>query len=236
MIKHTLMRLAKQLQFHTPLRNSMVHRYDYFFWPEELSFLARLMEASVRQEGCVVEIGCAQGATTVYLNKHLEWAARYQGLRKDVRYACFDTFSGFVADHVAHEQAERGKGGESFNDYRINSPEWFRHMLHLNGYPQVEVHQGDAAKFDWAKVGPIGFCLLDVDLYVPTKAILPEVHRRLAPGGVIVVDDCQPAQRYDGARQAYVEFMASLGREPDIHHRKFGIIRADANEPPAQPL
>lgn len=226
MIKQSLLRLAKQLQFHTPLRNSMLHRYDYFFWPEELSYLSRLAEESVTKEGCIIEIGCAQGATTIYLNKHLEWAANYRGLRKSLRYICIDTFSGFVADHVAHEQSQRGKSSESFNDYRINSPEWFRQMLHLNGYPQVEVHQADASKFDWSKVGSIGFCLLDVDLYLPTKAILPEVYSRLAPSGVIVVDDCQPSQIYDGSRQAYMEFMGSLGREPEIHHRKFGVIRA----------
>ena len=48
----------------------------------------------------------------------------------------------------------------------------------------------------------------------------------LAPGGMIVVDDCNPADSlYDGAGQAYREFCASRGIAPEIVHDNLGIIR-----------
>lgn len=215
----------KQLQFLTPLRRSMVHRYDYFFWPAELAFLCELLQQGVKDSGIALEVGCAQGASTVFLNNHLTWAQRYHGLRDNVSYVCIDTFSGFTSEHALYEQQHRGKAGVSYNAYQINSPEWFEYMLRLNNVKRVSVRQGDAAAFDYSGLGPIGFALLDVDLYLPTKAALPRVFAQLQSSGVIVVDDCAPEQAYDGARQAYLEFMAELGREPEIHHRKFGIIR-----------
>jgi predicted O-methyltransferase YrrM len=216
---------SKRLQFLTPLRRSMVHRYDYFFWPVELAFLCELLEQGIKDGGIALEVGCAQGASTVFLNNHLTWAQRYHGLRADEGYVCLDTFSGFTSEHANYEQQHRGKAGVSYDAYQINSPKWFEYMLGLNNVKRVSVHQGDAAAFDYTTLGQIGFALLDVDLYLPTKAALPRVFAQLQSGGVIVVDDCAPAQVYDGARQAYLEFLATLGREPEIHHRKFGIIR-----------
>ena len=224
-MKSALTLWLKRLQFRTPLRRQMVHRYDYFFWPAELAFLCELLEQGASTGGTVLEVGCAHGATTVFLNNHLTWAQKYKGLRADVTYACLDTFSGFLPEHKLYEQQQRGKSGTSYEDYRINSPEWFTYMLKENGVSRAKVLQGDAAVFDYASIGPFGFCLLDVDLYLPTRSALPRIHEQLRPGGLIVVDDCQPEQEYDGARQAYLEFVASLGLEPEIHHRKFGIIR-----------
>lgn len=224
MVARTLKLWLKRLQFHTPLRQRMVQRYEYFFWPAELAFLCDLMVQGIREGGIALEVGCAQGATTLFLNNHLTWAQLYQGLRDDVGFACLDTFSGFTSEHVLYEQRQRGKQN-SYDDYQINSPEWFEYMLKLNGIKRVDVIQGDAAKFDYTTLGTLGFCLLDVDLFLPTQAALPRIYEQLRPGGIIIVDDCQPEQRYDGSRQAYLEFMSALGREPEIHHRKFGLVR-----------
>ena len=227
-VTRTLTRWFKRLQFLTPLRSQMVHRYDFFFWPAELAFLCDQFEQSIRDGGIALEVGCAHGATSVFFNNHLTWAQKHKGLRQDVGYTCLDTFSGFTREHALYEQQHRGKSDVRYDAYQINSPEWFKYMLKLNGVSRVSVCQGDAAVFDYTTLEPIGFCLLDVDLYLPTKAALPHIYGQLRPGGLIVVDDCLPEQDYDGARQAYLEFMASLGREPEIHHRKFGLIRKPA--------
>ena len=222
---HTLSLWLKRLQFLTPLRSQMVHRHDYFFWPAELAFLCEQIESSVQGGGIALEIGCAHGATTAFLNKHLQWARTYNNLRDGVRYVCLDTFSGFTRDDVLYEKDHRGKSGPHYNAYRINSPEWFQCMLDVNQIQGVTVEKGDAATFDYRSLGPVGFCLLDVDLYLPTIAALPQIHEQLRPGGLIIVDDCAPGQVYDGALQAYLEFVRTQGMEPEIHHRKFGVIR-----------
>lgn len=220
-----LKKAAKNILFRLGYRKQAIHKYDYFFWPEELIFLARSAEISAKNnDGAMLEVGCAMGATTVFINKHLQWSELYNSGRKNVQYVCLDTFGGFMRGHVAHEQNGRGKSKESYDDYQVNSINWFRYMLGKNEIPNVILHKADAAEFDYGKIGPVAFCLLDVDLYIPTKAALSKIYPMLQNGGVIIVDDCQPDQRYDGARQAYVEFTEEMGMPQKIEHRKFGLI------------
>jgi O-methyltransferase len=63
---------------------------------------------------------------------------------------------------------------------------------------------------------------------------LQGVWDRLLPGGVIVADDCSPHDhRWDGALQAYNEFIAKVGLPHEIRTGKLGILRkpADADKP-----
>jgi hypothetical protein len=88
----------------------------------------------------------------------------------------------------------------------------------------VELVQEDAAMFEYASLRQIAFCLLDVDLYIPTSIALPKIFEILSPGAMIVVDDCIPDDRWDGALQAYTEFVKSRGLPVNIVGKKLGII------------
>src|SRR5437762_1498413 len=66
--RQNLRRLIRRILFQTPLRPSLLYRYEYFFWPRELAFLCDQLAATLEVEGHFVEIGCARGATTVFLN------------------------------------------------------------------------------------------------------------------------------------------------------------------------
>ena len=67
---------------------------------------------------------------------------------------------------------------------------------------------------------------LDVDLYRPMKSGLSKLYQGLEPGGVIIVDDCDENDaRWDGADQAYKEFMQEIGQPVDIVLGKLGVIR-----------
>jgi predicted O-methyltransferase YrrM len=84
----------------------------------------------------------------------------------------------------------------------------------------------DASEFDFSKLGPISMCLLDVDLYVPTKKSLSVLYEALHPDGILIVDDCDPdCQLWDGAWQAYREFMDQLNQPIHIVLDKLGIIQ-----------
>jgi O-methyltransferase len=86
----------------------------------------------------------------------------------------------------------------------------------------------DVNKYDLTTIGPLSFVLLDVDLYRPMKKALPEIYDVLRQNGIIVVDDCEPSDiRWDGAYQAYREFMEQRGQAPEIIHGKLGILRKD---------
>ena len=96
----------------------------------------------------------------------------------------------------------------------------------LHDIKRVKSVQCDVTKFDFAAISPIAFCLLDVDLYKPIKDVLPKIYAAMAPGGIIVVDDCQPSNIWDGALQAYDEFVEQKGLPREIAVEKLGIIRA----------
>ena len=94
----------------------------------------------------------------------------------------------------------------------------------------VEIVKGDATKFDFDSIPKIAFALLDVDLYEPIANILPKLYDKLAPGGIVVVDDCEPGDKWEGALVAYKEYMASRGQEPNIVSGKLGLVRKDRAE------
>ena len=202
---------------HTPLEKYVFHRYDYQFTPPQLCFLCECLERTRDVEGSVVEVGCAFGATTVFLAKYLAAA----GIDKP--YVCIDTFSGFTAPDVDYERRHRGKDA-SFAAFRVNKREWFERTLERNGVAAA-VHRADANTFDYARLGPVSFCLIDVDLYRPTLAALEGIVPNLAPGGIAVTDDCVEPYVFDGAHQAYVETAARMGVEPEVVHGSLGVVR-----------
>ncbi len=84
----------------------------------------------------------------------------------------------------------------------------------------------DVNEYDLTTLGPLSFVLLDVDLYRPIRKALPELYQVLSPGGIMVVDDCDPSSdRWDGSDQAYKEFMEERSLPSQIIYGKLGIIR-----------
>jgi len=215
-----LRRLAFELASLTRLRKYLYHRYDYSFSPSQLCFLIECLRRTVDTAGAVVEIGCAYGQTTVFLEKHL----RATGDPRD--FVCIDTFEGFTAEDTAFEEGVRGKVSAGYDGrYADASLRSFRRTLANNGVTRVRPVQADIKSFDMAAVGPISFCLIDVDLYLPVKAALEKVVPLMGAGGIVVVDDCQEHPLWDGALQAYEEYTSSRGIEPEIVEDQFGIIR-----------
>jgi SAM-dependent methyltransferase len=203
----------KAALFETPLARFIGPRYAFNFEPAQLAFLCECLTATANVPGCIVEAGCFAGGTTVFLNAHMDAT----GIEKP--YHAIDTFGGFVKAQAEHEQISRGKA-EAFKGFADNSQRWFDRTMQANGIRRVRTTKADIAQFDFASIAPIAFCLLDVDLYLPTKAALPRIVSALSPGGLLVIDDCKPDNIYDGAYQAFTEF----GRT-EIRNGKLGVIR-----------
>ncbi|MDI1338033.1 MAG: macrocin O-methyltransferase [Lacunisphaera sp.] len=218
--------LVKRALFWSPLRAYLLYKYRYAFTPAQLARLTALATEAAAAPGDFCEIGCYRGYTTVWLNRHLDAIAPAK------RYWAIDTFGGFVAADVAHEQAARGKDSaadrRALDKFTINSPRWFDRTMALNGITRVTAHA--AAVQDFAFPAEARFCyvLLDVDLYQPTKAALEKLWPLLSRGGVIVVDDCHAGHVYDGARQALEEFCAARGLRFDVVELKLGVLRQPA--------
>ena len=217
----TLKTAAKALLYRTPWGRRFGHRYGYNFTPRQLCFLVSCIDRTKSLTGAIVEVGCFRGHTSIFLNTHMDVEA------VDKPYYAIDTFSGFVASHLEHERIARGKAPfvtamrRAFSD---NSKALFDHQLTWNAIVRVRSIRADAATFDYASIAPLSFALIDVDLYLPVLRALERIVPLVQAGGLVVVDDCAPAQRYDGALQAYTEFAATYGIATKVVHGKLGIV------------
>ncbi len=194
------------------------------FKPPQLAFLCSLLDEVEKNniKGSFAEIGCASGFTTLYLHKHLSF--RGHTMRP---YYCIDTFEGFTQEDAAYEYENRSKNHGLYSGmFAVNSQRWFNATMKANKLFNVTTIKTDAATCNYDTLGALAFCLLDIDLYKPTKAVLPLVYDRLAKGGILVVDDCDPkSYSFDGAHQAYSEFCKERGITPEIVEQKLGLLR-----------
>ncbi len=118
-----------------------------------------------------------------------------------------DTFSGFTQSSITHEVVHRGKKKSDIDKFKHHSPTHFEKHLRRLGYDNFRIVRGDCADVSWEEVGPIAVALLDVDLYLPTKHTLERMWPHVVPGGYCLVDDCKEGGPWDGAWQAYSEFI-----------------------------
>jgi O-methyltransferase len=101
----------------------------------------------------------------------------------------------------------------------------FAHSLRVNGREgRVQTIAADATTIDYAQFAPIGFALVDVDLYRSVRDVLARLYPHVAEGGVIVVDDCAPGD-FEGANEAYQEFCREHELPVRVEHDKLGVIR-----------
>src|SRR5262249_13185134 len=189
----------------------------------QLCFLCECLERTRDVPGAVVEVGCAAGVTTVFLNKYMD--AR----RMEKPYVAIDTFAGFVPATIDYEVVHRGERHDHYDQcFPSNKNSWFDGTMRTNGITRVQSSEADVNEFDFARLGAISFCLLDVDLYRPIKHSLPHLYEQLSPRGLVVVDDCnRDHERWDGAFHAYREFVQERCRTLEVVHDELGVIEKE---------
>lgn len=216
--RNYLFRLVKHIYFSTPLWRFFLPVMKFDMTIAQLNFITCAL-ADIKVNGAVLEIGVGGGATSIIINKFME--------EKSIKRPFYgiDTFFGFTKEDVSYEQKVRRKNS-SYLAYRSNSKQWYAKTLRAHGIDSAQIIQADAKLLDYSKFAPVAFCLLDVDLYKPIASLLPRLYEVLAPGGMIIVDDCAVEQSlYDGAGEAYREFCKNANLIPEIVHDKLGIIR-----------
>jgi hypothetical protein len=213
-----LTRLAKTFYFGSPLWRRFPPALKFDMSPAQLAFITGAL-ASVKAEGAVLEIGVGGGGTSVTINTFM----RDNAIARP--FFAVDTFAGFTNEDARYEREQRGKR-DAYLGYRTNSRDWYEKTLLAYGIEPALVIQSDAKLIDYSKFSPLAFCLLDVDLYQPIAFVLPRLYEVLAPGGIIIVDDCALIESlYDGAGEAYREFCAKIGVAPELAEDKLGVIR-----------
>jgi O-methyltransferase len=214
------------------IRNTILHKtpvtreifgfrhYEYMYSPSQLGFLCQQITNTAEVPGSILEVGCAWGATTVFLNRHID------ELGIDVDYYTVDTFEGFTDEDIRTEQ-ERGRRYYYDAAFNGNSKAWFDRTMLRNNATRVTSFRADAATFDYKKLAPYRFVLIDVDLHRPVLAALEAVYDLVSPGGTIIVDDCQQGGEWGGAYEAFIGFTKAHDLDATITHGKLGVITRD---------
>jgi O-methyltransferase len=202
-----------------PIISHVLPRYEYHFTPAQLHLLCDSLDQTRHLKGPILEIGCASGQTTIYLNTHL----KSTGALKP--YVCIDTFEGFTQKDVDFEVRFRGKKAASYRtSWKYWSKELFERTMAYNAFDHVRVIQADIGEYEVTELARPSFCLIDVDLYQPVLLALRKVYEHMAIGGIIVVDDCLPNNKYDGALQAYEDFTAERSLPRNLQAGKLGVL------------
>jgi Macrocin-O-methyltransferase (TylF) len=115
LVKIAMKRAVNEIMFHLPhFRFLLLERYQYMFEPDQLIQICMLGESCGSVEGAFLEIGCAGGTTTVFLNKYL----KRRGI--DKKYFAIDTFHGFEAEDIRCE-SDRGKDITTLPEVFLNN-------------------------------------------------------------------------------------------------------------------
>jgi hypothetical protein len=148
----------------------------------------------------------------------------------DRKIHLFDTFEGMTepteADRdLMNEDAAailaRTERKAGMNVWCIASEQDVRQTVSIAGYPAENIHfaVGDVLKtIPEAAPERIALLRLDTDWYESTRHELIHLYPRLAPQGVLIIDDYG---FWQGARQATDEFFATLDAKPLLHRSDF---------------
>jgi O-methyltransferase len=161
-------------------------------------------------EGAVVEVGTHLAGTSALAHRFL----RQIGVER--RYVCVDTFSGFVRSQFA-DDVDVGVPAAHRNLFANNSVALVRQLLKLYDTEEIELIEADVCTMNLDELpSQVAVALIDVDLTGPIRASLDALYPRMAPGGVILVDDCPEVTSWVGARQEYLRWVVEHGLEPDF--------------------
>ena len=175
----------------------------------------RLAEETRDIDGCVVECGVWKGGMAAGLVAVL-------GAHR--QYLLFDSFQGLPEckeiDGDAAISWQTDKNSPSYFDNCYAPPMFVEQAMRLTGSKDYHIIKGwfnqTLDKFPWSQ--PISFLHLDADWYDSTITCLNFLFDRVAPGGVIVLDDyhtwdgCSRALHYFLSSRSAAERVSSLGK------------------------
>ena len=193
--------------------------YDYMFTPRQLIYFTQCLSETR-------DVRVAAWRSVVPMAKPPP-SRKFMEESKIIKdYYAIDTFRGFVPGHVDYEVQRRSKNRRAIaTSFVTNKKKWFDSSLNAAGVHSVASVECDATKFDFDHIGPIAFAFLDVDLYVPMIDILPKVYRNLSAGGILLIDDCKPDERWDGALAAYGNLPRGWVSSPKLSSTRWGSCR-----------
>jgi len=193
-------------------------RYPYNIEPIQLATIIhsidKLRESKSKIK--IFEIGVARGMTSRFICEHI----RRENI--NCEFYCIDTFSSFVEEDIKYEVENRGKSRNELIGFSYNSFEVWK--KNFKDFEFVLPIQEDASKFEFSKIKDIDLVFLDVDLYKPTIAVLNNVLSYMSNNGIIMVDNVEENNEWDGAFEAFMEFTNNHKLSYKMIGKKCGVI------------
>mgnify|MGYP001474095548 CR=1 FL=1 len=215
-MRKKLTELIKRLIFrHT---NFAKPSYKYNVEPAQLSELIKSIDRlATGRKNTIVEIGVARGMTTRFLAEHISLQ------NYNVDYFCMDTFSSFIDKDINYEVEKRNKNKKDLFAFEYN--DYSKWKKNFQEYKFIKPIKCDCSTFDFSSIAPINLCFLDVDLYKPTINTLNNIWDFMAEDSVIIIDDVKENNEWDGAFQAFMEFVNEKKLNYYLVGTKCGVIK-----------
>lgn len=195
-----------------PITRSVVRDNLTYLSVDKLQRIEGAIERTRSVPGAIVEFGVALGGSAIIFAKLKDAGRAFVG---------FDVFAMIpppTSDHddqharqryeVIKSGASSGIGGEQYYGYRADLIGDVRRAFDRHGVPvdgrAVRLVQG-LFEDSWPTAGVEGVSLahIDCDWYDPVKFCLQAIADKMAPGGIIILDDYYD---YGGCRAAVDEF------------------------------
>ena len=190
--------------------------YSYNLEPIQLSEIIVSIEKIKNIKGSICEIGVARGMTSRFICEHL----KNQNYKE--KFYCIDTFVSFEKEDIDFEIQNRKKNKKELVGFSYNNFErWKKNFINFDF---VQPIKADIKKFDFNSISPVKLVILDVDLYKPTLIALNNLKKNMVAGGIIIVDDVKNNNSWDGAHQAFYEFVKSNSYTYKVIGNKCGVI------------
>jgi SAM-dependent methyltransferase len=188
--------------------------WDLGFWRSQKSYgVFQLLVEAAALPGDFVEFGCYKGYSAAFAAETL----RALGATSR-RIHLFDTWQGMPPQ--PGDRDNYYEGGD-FADTSLSAVR----KVHAPWADMFEYVQGDIVKtVARAANVPLAYIRIDVDLYHPTVAILEHAFPRLAPGGLVYLDDYVPCETA-GERLAVDEFLSNRPERVQMIYGNRSFIR-----------
>jgi O-methyltransferase len=161
--------------------------------------------------GCVVECGVWRGGMS---------AGMAAILGADRKYFLFDSFEGLPPakeiDGAAALNWQLNKESPLYHDNCTAGEEFARRAMTLSGARSFQLVKGwfDKTLPSFQPPEPIALLRLDGDWYDSTMVCLNSLFERVAPGGLIILDDYHT---WDGCSRALHDFLSQRSAPERIH-------------------
>lgn len=187
--------------------SALYEKYKDFTMVPEVTFDANIeLAASVTVPGCIVECGVWKGGMI---------AAIAETMGKDRHYYLFDSFMGLPqAQEIDGFAAQEYQRNDQAPEYHDNCRTEMKHAIKAMGaagafYSLVPGWFAETLPA-FPFYAPIALLRLDGDWYSSTIECLTNLYDKVAPGGLIIIDDFFA---WDGCKKATLEFCSSV-RQP----------------------